>query len=82
MDYDHSTATLGHARFDTTRWSVVLEAAQSRAQGGSQALAELCANYWPPLYGFARRRGFAPEDAQDFVQGFFEHLIGSRGLGT
>ncbi|MBV9488883.1 MAG: sigma-70 family RNA polymerase sigma factor [Verrucomicrobia bacterium] len=82
MDHEHRKATLGHARFYTTRWSVVLEAAQSRAQGGPQALAQLCANYWSPLYAFARRRGLAPEDAQDYVQGFFEHLIGSRGLGA
>ena len=34
------------------------------------------------FYAFARRRGRSPEDAQDLVQGFFEHLIGSRGLAT
>jgi DNA-directed RNA polymerase specialized sigma24 family protein len=38
--------------------------------------------YWPPLYAFARHRGFSPEDAQDLVQGFFEHLIESRALGA
>jgi RNA polymerase sigma factor (sigma-70 family) len=80
MDQDHSSAAPGAGRFDPTRWSVVLEAAQSQAPGGPQALAELCANYWPPLYAFARRRGHPPEDAQDLVQGFFEHLIGKRGL--
>ena len=59
---------------------MVLQAAQSQAPGGPEALAELCNHYWPPLYAFARRRGHPPEDAQDFVQGFFEHLIGHRGL--
>jgi RNA polymerase sigma factor (sigma-70 family) len=82
MDPDHSSATPGPGRFDLTRWSVVLEAAQSQAPGGPQALAELCAHYWPPLYAFARRRGHPPEDAQDFVQGFFEHLIGHRSLAS
>jgi RNA polymerase sigma factor (sigma-70 family) len=82
MKDKRSTATPGHGRFDTTRWSVVLEAAQSRALGGPRALAQLCANYWPPLYAFARRRELTPEDAQDLVQGFFEHLISSRGLGS
>jgi RNA polymerase sigma factor (sigma-70 family) len=47
-----------------------------------KALAELCGHYWRPLYAFVRRRGRSPEDAQDLVQGFFEHLIGSRGLAT
>jgi hypothetical protein len=35
-----------------------------------------------PLYAFARQRGHSTEDAQDLVQGFFEHLIGSRGLAA
>ena len=61
---------------------MVLEAVQSRAPGAPQALAELCRRYWQPLYAFARRRGRSPEDAQDLVQGFFEHLIASRGLAT
>jgi RNA polymerase sigma factor (sigma-70 family) len=80
MDPDQSSATPGPGRFEPTQWSVVLQAAQSQAPGGPEALAELCTHYWPPLYAFARRRGHPPEDAQDFVQGFFEHLIGHRGL--
>ena len=71
-----------HGQFDKTRWSMVLEAVQSQAPGASQALAELSRRYWPPLYSFARRRGRSPEDAQDLVQGFFEHLIDNRGLAT
>ena len=53
-----------------------------RAEGGPEALARLCERYWPPLYGFVRYRGYDPEDAQDLVQGFFEHLIESRALAT
>jgi RNA polymerase sigma-70 factor (ECF subfamily) len=34
------------------------------------------------LYAFARHRGNGPEDAQDLVQGFFQHLIESRALGV
>ena len=82
MGQDYSSAGPDHGQFDNTRWSMVLEAVQSRAPGGARALAELCGRYWRPLYAFARRRGHSPEDAQDFVQGFFEHLIGSRGLAT
>jgi RNA polymerase sigma factor (sigma-70 family) len=82
MDQDHRSTAAAPGQFDATRWSVVLEAAQSQAPGGPQALAELCARYWRPLYAFARQRGHLPEDAQDFVQGFFEHLIGSRGLSS
>src|SRR6516164_4261116 len=77
-----SSAGPDDGQFDRTRWSMVLGAVQSRAPCAHKALAELCGLYWRPLYAFARRRGRSPEDAQDLVQGFFEHLIGSRGLAT
>jgi RNA polymerase sigma factor (sigma-70 family) len=82
MDQDHRSLAPDHAGFDATSWSLVLEAARTRAEGGPEALARLCERYWPPLYAFARHRGFNPEDAQDLVQGFFEHLIESRALGA
>jgi RNA polymerase sigma factor (sigma-70 family) len=82
MDQDHSPEAPAPARFDLTRWSVVLAAAQSRAPGGPEALADLCARYWRSLYAFARGQRHSPEDAQDLVQGFFEHLIRSRGLSA
>src|SRR6516165_4782519 len=77
-----SSAGPDDGQFDRTRWSMVLGAVQSQAAFAQKALAELCGHYWRPLYAFARRRGRSPEDAQDLVQGFFEHLIGSRGLAT
>ena len=51
MDQDQSSTVPDAGRFDSTRWTVVLEAAQSRAPGGPEALARLCARYWQPLYG-------------------------------
>jgi RNA polymerase sigma factor (sigma-70 family) len=81
LDQDNGCGP-GIGRFEATRWSEVLEAAQSHAQGGREALARLCERYWRPLYSFARHRGHGPEDAQDLVQGFFEHLIQTRALGT
>src|SRR6266403_2404159 len=57
-----------------------MRAAQSQAQGGQSALAQLCRNYWYPLYMFARRRGHSPDDAQDLTQGFFLHLLEQRAL--
>jgi len=82
MGQDDSSAVLDYGRFDKTRWSVVLQAVQSREPGAPQALAALCGRYWRPLYAFARRAGRSPEDAEDLVQGFFEHLFSSRGLAT
>ena len=82
MTPNKSSSSLDDGQFDKTRWSMALGAVQSRAPCAQKALAELCGLYWRPLYAFARRRGHSPEDAQDLVQGFFEHLIGSRGLAT
>src|SRR3984893_3882958 len=55
-----------------------MRAAQSHAQGGQSALAELCRLYWYPLYVFARLSGHSPDDAQDLIQGFFLHLLEHR----
>lgn len=60
--------------FVTTQWSVVL-AAQSSTPAAEQALEKLCRIYWWPLYGFVRRQGHSPEEAQDLTQGFFAMLL-------
>ena len=79
MKRDHGLPD-GSANFHTTRWTIVIKAAQDQTHGGQSALAELCRNYWYPLYMFARRRGHFPEDAQDLTQGFFLHLLEHRAL--
>src|ERR1041384_8372511 len=63
--------------FATTHWSVVLTA-QSESPAAGEALEKLCRTYWWPLYGFVRRQGYAPEEAQDLTQGFFELLLERR----
>lgn len=67
----------GGAAFATTHWSVVAACA-SENETADAALAQLCHDYWPPLYTFARRRGYSPADAQDIVQGFFAHLLQTK----
>jgi RNA polymerase sigma-70 factor (ECF subfamily) len=62
--------------FVTTRWSVVVRAgAEPQTAHVQEALAHLCQTYWYPLYGYARRRGLSPQDAQDLTQSFFERLL-------
>jgi DNA-directed RNA polymerase specialized sigma24 family protein len=80
VERDHGPPAEGTASFHTTRWTIVMKAAQSRALGGQSASAQLYRNYWYPLYVFARRRGHSPEDAQDLTQGFFLHLVEQRAL--
>jgi hypothetical protein len=68
--------------FPPTHWSVILTAGQGGSVDAAAALAELCRLYWYPLYAFARRQGFLPEDAEDLTQGFFEHLIRHRVIAA
>src|SRR6202008_388058 len=37
--------------------------------------------YWYPLYGYIRRRGYPPDDAQDLTQGFFVQLLEHKTFG-
>jgi RNA polymerase sigma factor (sigma-70 family) len=76
----HSTQT-GAVAFTTTHWSVVL-AAQGESAEAKAALEKLCRTYWWPLYGFVRRQGYKPEDAQDLTQAFFARLLERRDLET
>jgi len=60
-----------------TRWTAVVKIRQQDddQESARQALADLCQNYWYPLYAFARRLGRSPEDSQDLTQGFFSHVL-------
>jgi RNA polymerase sigma factor (sigma-70 family) len=71
----------GAAAFTTTHWSVVL-AAQGESTEADAALEKLCRTYWWPLYGFVRREGYKPEEAQDLTQAFFARLLERRDLET
>lgn len=63
----------------STQWSVVL-GARSDSEQRHQALERLCAAYWPPIYGYLRRHGSSPADAEDLTQSFFVHLVESDFL--
>jgi len=61
-------------RFQTTRWSVVL---QARA-GGEQtrrALEDLCRTYRAPVIAYVRRYTHRTQDAEDLGQAFFTSFI-------
>lgn len=63
--------------FSVTQWSVILSAGETQADAETArgALAHLCQTYWPPLYSYARGRGYSMHDAQDLTQGFFLYFI-------
>ncbi len=58
-------------QFPRTRWTMI----QRAGKGSSQDLESLCAQYWYPLYAFARRSGSGSEDAEDLTQMFIAKLI-------
>ena len=65
----------GRGSFATTRWSLIALAGVGQSPDAVRALNELCQTYWYPLYCYIRRRGSAPADAEDLVQGFFAQLL-------
>ena len=71
----------GAVAFATTHWSVVLEA-QGQSPAAQEALEKLCRTYWRPVYGFVRRQGVGPEEAEDLTQGFFALLLERRDLSS
>jgi len=70
MNNDNETS-----RFMTTRWSVIMKAQGDDSVAAADSIAELCRDYWYPLYAYVRRCGVTPEDAQDFTQGFFSSFL-------
>src|SRR4051794_2693124 len=64
-------------RFHTTHWSLVVAAGQRES---NEALARLCAEYWPPLYAYVRRSGYTLHAAQDSTQEFFTRLLDKNYL--
>ncbi len=68
--------------FQTTRWSVVRQAASSTDPAAQRALAMLCEAYWYPVYAFIRRSGKGAHDAEDLTQGFFARLLEKGILAT
>ena len=69
------------AAFVTTHWSMVLTA-RGESPEAREALEKLCRTYWWPIYGFVRRQGHTPEEAQDLTQSFFAFLLERKGLDT
>lgn len=71
MDNDR----INRARFQTTRWSVVLRVKDADNREAEEVWNELARVYWYPLYAFCRRKGSNDHDAQDLTQAFFVHLL-------
>ena len=53
----------------------MVQATAGSSPESRKALSELCADYWYPLYAFARSRTANREDARDLTQAFFAELL-------
>lgn len=77
----NSSEPVVRAHFQTTLWTVVLNAGRSDSSQARSALAQLCQAYWYPLYAFVRRQGYQAHDAQDLTQAFFSRMLEKHALG-
>jgi hypothetical protein len=69
VERDHGPPTGCTASFHTTRWGIVMRAAQSQAPGSLPALAELCRQYWSPLCMVVWDRGLSREEVGRSLSG-------------
>ena len=58
-----------------------MQAGRNDSPQATQALEELCRQYWYPLYAFVRRQGHDVHTAQDLTQEFFHKLLEKNYLG-
>jgi RNA polymerase sigma factor (sigma-70 family) len=74
-----STPALGGI-FVTTQWTQVL-ATRGDSPEARQALSDLCAAYYTPVFVLIRRAAPSEETARDLTQEFFARLLARAGLG-
>ncbi len=66
-------------RFPSTNWPLVASTRDVSPAGESaDPMAELCGQYWYPVYAYLRQRGHRAEEAEDLTKGFFMHLLKKR----
>jgi len=81
MTNKHTMHTLaGPSQFPTTRWTLVVAAADPQGKDARSVLVSLCEGYWYPLYAYVRRRSYPPDQAQDLTQEFFIRVLEGRYL--
>lgn len=66
--------------FPQTAWTLVEQAVVAEDVIRDQALNQLAAQYWQPIYIYLRRTGRTMADAEDLTQAFFVHLLEKKLL--
>lgn len=70
----------GKGSFQTTAWTLILDAKTSNLQRQKLIINELMAKYWKPVYCYCNRKGYDNEKAKDLTQGFFQDVVLGRRL--
>jgi hypothetical protein len=74
-----SQASHSHDRFATTRWSMVMQFADTDTPVALDALGELVQRYWYPVYAYVRRCGHSPVVAEEITRTLLGRLMHDRG---
>ncbi len=68
--------------FPTTQWTQVIEVIQSGDQEAAlRGLNQFCEHYRPAVRNFFCRRGYSPEESEDYTQSFFANRIVAHWQG-
>jgi len=71
----------GKEEFTQTQWTqVALAAMEDGSDAVRQALERLCSRYWSSIYGYLRRQGRLPAEAEDLTQAFLAELLASNAI--
>jgi RNA polymerase sigma-70 factor (ECF subfamily) len=62
-------------RFETTSWSLIVQAQADDSAEARAAMSRLFVTYWPPVYAFIRCRGQSPPDAEELAQAYFARFF-------
>jgi RNA polymerase sigma-70 factor (ECF subfamily) len=62
-------------RFETTSWSLIVQAQADDSAEAREAMSRLFEIYWPPVYAFIRRRGQSPAEAEELAQAYFARFF-------
>jgi RNA polymerase sigma-70 factor (ECF subfamily) len=62
-------------RFETTSWSLILQATAESSTVAKEGMARLLETYWPPVYAFIRYKGHSAVEAEDLTQGYFARFL-------
>ena len=63
-------------------WGLMKAAQAGDSSQARWALAELCKNYWYPIYAYVRRSGYRADQAWDLTHGFFMAVLEHDYLKT